>query len=100
MTMPGKVRPPRLRFAARALLLLTALSAVTRAARAQETPPPAGDAPLGAVAMAAAPENSDSARAAFESVLTGTAAPQAVMATLIPVPAAAFLAESVARSAK
>ena len=41
-----------------------------------------------------------SARAAFESVLTGAAAPQSVMATLIPVPAAAFLAVSAGGSAK
>ena len=44
--------------------------------------------------------DADSARAAFESVLTGAAAPQSVMATLIPVPAAAFLAESAGRSGK
>jgi hypothetical protein len=44
--------------------------------------------------------NGDSARAAFESVLTGGEAPRAAMATLIPVPAAAFLAESAGRGAK
>jgi hypothetical protein len=38
--------------------------------------------------------SADSARAAFESVLTGAEAPQAAMATLIPVPPAAFLAEA------
>ena len=36
----------------------------------------------------------DSARAAFESVLTGTAAPRAAMASLIPMPAAAYLADA------
>jgi hypothetical protein len=49
---------------------------------------------------AVASGSADSARAAFESVLTGAAAPQSVMATLIPVPAAAFLAESAGRSGK
>jgi hypothetical protein len=49
---------------------------------------------------AIASANADSARAAFESVLTGVAAPRAVMATLIPVPAAAFLAVSAGGSAK
>ncbi len=43
-----------------------------------------------AIAMGGA----DSARDAFESVLTGAAAPRAVMHALIPVPAAAFLADS------
>ena len=52
------------------------------------------------VTAAIARHGSDSARAAFESVLTGRAAPQAVMATLIPVPAAAFLAESSGGSAR
>ena len=49
---------------------------------------------------AVASGSADSARAAFESVLTGAAAPQSVMATLIPVPAAAFLAVSAGGSAK
>ena len=49
---------------------------------------------------AVASDSADSARAAFESVLTGAAAPRSVMATLIPVPAAAFLAESAGRSGK
>jgi hypothetical protein len=43
---------------------------------------------------ASAPGSSDTARAAFESVLTGMAAPRAVMGALIPMPAAAFLADS------
>lgn len=49
---------------------------------------------------AVASGSADSARAAFESVLTGAAAPRSVMATLIPVPAAAFLAVSAGGSAK
>lgn len=38
--------------------------------------------------------SSDTARAAFESILTGVAAPRAVIGALIPVPPAAFLADS------
>ncbi len=68
---------------AAALLLLTYL----RSGNGTNDAPPL----VARVAMAG---DADSARAAFESVLTGAAAPQAVMATLIPVPAAAFLAES------
>ena len=49
--------------------------------------------------LVAAAGGADSARAAFDSVLTGDAAARAVMATLIPVPEASFLAESVAGSA-
>lgn len=45
-------------------------------------------------AAATADGGADSARAAFESVLTGTAAPRAVIATLIPIPAAAYLADA------
>jgi hypothetical protein len=70
---------------AAALILFTYLRADSRAS---------GDSAVAPVTAAIARGSSDSARAAFESVLTGTAAPQAVMATLIPVPAAAFLAES------
>jgi hypothetical protein len=47
---------------------------------------------IATVAIAAG--GADSARDAFESVLTGAAAPRAVMRALIPVPAAAFLADS------
>jgi hypothetical protein len=43
---------------------------------------------------ASANGSSDTARAAFESILTGIAAPRAVMGALIPVPPAAFLADS------
>lgn len=60
----------------------------------------ATDAPSIASAARVAASNGDSARAAFESVLTGGEAPRAAMATLIPVPAAAFLAESAGRSAR
>jgi hypothetical protein len=49
---------------------------------------------------AVASGGADSARAAFESVVTGVEAPQAAMAKLIPVPDAAFLAESAGRGAK
>jgi hypothetical protein len=58
------------------------------------------DAPPIASAARVAAANRDSARAAFESVLTGGEAPRAAMATLIPVPAAAFLAESAGRGSK
>ena len=58
----------------------------------------AGDAPAASTAIAAG--GADSARAAFESVLTGAAAPRAVMATLIPVPEAAFLADSATGGAR
>jgi hypothetical protein len=44
--------------------------------------------------VAASARNADSARAAFESVLTGDAAPRAVMAALIPVPADAIPVDS------
>jgi hypothetical protein len=59
-----------------------------------------GKAAVAPVTAAVARHGADSARAAFESVLTGGAAPQAVIATLIPVPAAAFLAESAGGSAR
>ena len=51
-------------------------------------------------AVAGAPRSADSARAAFESVLTGDAAPRAVLAALIPVPADAFPADSAGGSAR
>jgi hypothetical protein len=54
----------------------------------------ANDAQPLALTAPAAAGNADAARAAFESVLTGVAAPQAVIGALIPVPAAAFLADS------
>jgi hypothetical protein len=38
--------------------------------------------------------STNTARAAFESILTGVAAPRDVIGALIPVPAAAFLADS------
>jgi hypothetical protein len=60
----------------------------------------ANDALPAGSAAAVAVGGADSARAAFESVLTGDAAPRAVMTTLIPVPAAAFLAESAGGSAR
>ncbi len=54
----------------------------------------ATDARAFALSGRATAGNTDAARAAFESVLTGVAAPQAVIGALIPVPAAAFLADS------
>jgi hypothetical protein len=60
----------------------------------------ANDARPAVSAPGVAAGSADSARSAFESVLTGAAAPQSVMATLIPVPAAAFLAESAGRSGR
>ena len=74
-----------------ALLLFEFLRADSRAA---------GESAVAPVTAAVARHGADSARAAFESVLTGSAAPQAVMSTLIPVPAAAFLAESAGGSAR
>jgi hypothetical protein len=60
---------------------------------------PAGSGSPPAISrLAIASASADSARAAFESVLTGVEAPRAAMATLIPVPSAAFLAESAGRS--
>jgi hypothetical protein len=76
---------------AAALLLLTYLRSGSGSAN---------DARPAVSAPAVASGSADSARAAFESVLTGAAAPQAVMATLIPVPAAAFLAESAGGSGR
>ena len=52
------------------------------------------DAVSTAATVATMARNGDSARAAFESVLTGDAAPRAVMAMLIPVPADAIPADS------
>ena len=52
------------------------------------------DAVTTVATVATTARNGDSARAAFESVLTGDAAPRAVMATLIPVPADAIPADS------
>lgn len=60
----------------------------------------ATDAPPVVARLAIASANAPSARAAFESVLTGVEAPRAAMAMLIPVPTAAFLAESAGRVAK
>jgi hypothetical protein len=76
---------------AAALLLVTYLR--SDAAAANDAPPV-----VARVAIAAA--GADSARAAFESVLTGVESPRAAMATLIPVPAAAFIAESAGRTAR
>lgn len=70
---------------AAALILLTYLRSVGASAN---------DAPSVVATVAMAPASADSARAAFESVLTGDAAPRAVMAALIPVPMDAFAAES------
>ena len=53
-----------------------------------------GDAVPVVATVAAAPRGADSARAAFESVLTGDAAPGSVKATLIPAPVEAFPADS------
>lgn len=50
--------------------------------------------------VAMAPGSADSARAAFESVLTGDAAPRAVMEALMPVPADAFPVDSAGGSAR
>lgn len=76
---------------AAALLLVTYLRSDTAAAN---------DAPPVVARVAIAAAGADSARAAFESVLTGVESPRAAMATLIPVPAAAFLAESAGRAAR
>ena len=51
---------------------------------------PARDAVATVASAAPALRSADSARAAFESVLTGDAAPRAVMTTLIPVPTEAI----------
>ena len=50
--------------------------------------------------VALAPRGADSARAAFESVLTGDAAPGAVMATLLPAPVDALPPDAAGRSSK
>ena len=76
---------------AAALLLVTYLRSGTSGAN---DPPPV----IARVAIASA--SADSARVAFESVLTGVESPRAAMATLIPVPAAAFIAESAGRTAR
>ena len=76
---------------AAAFLLFAFLRADSRAAN---------DSAVAPVMAAVARNGADSARAAFESVLTARAAPQSVMSTLIPVPAAAFLAESAGGSAR
>ncbi len=70
---------------AAALLLFTYL----RSANSAEN-----DVRPAVMTVAVAAGGADSARDAFESVLTGAAAPRAVMHALIPVPAAAFLADS------
>lgn len=54
----------------------------------------ADDAMPTVATVALAPGGADSARAAFESVLTGDAAPGAVMSTLIPAPAEALPPDS------
>jgi hypothetical protein len=76
---------------AAALLLVTYLR--SGASAANDAPPV-----VARVAMASA--SAGSARAAFEYVLTGVESPRAAMATLIPVPAAAFIAESAGRAAR
>lgn len=50
--------------------------------------------------VALAPRGADSARAAFESVLTGDAAPGAVMTTLIPAPIEALPPDSAGGSSR
>jgi len=54
----------------------------------------ADDSRAGIPAPVTADAGADSARAAFESVLTGAAAPGAVMAALIPIPPAGYLADA------
>jgi hypothetical protein len=54
----------------------------------------ADDSRAGVTAPVTADVGADSARAAFESVLTGAAAPGAVMAALIPIPSAGYLADA------
>lgn len=75
---------------AAALLLLTYLRSGNTSA---------GDSPT-VVASAAASHNTDTARAAFESVLTGDAAPRAAMNALIPVPVNAIPADSAGGSGR
>jgi len=58
------------------------------------------DARAAVVASASAPGNTDSARAAFESVLTGEAPPRAAMDALIPVPVNAIPADSAGGSGR
>jgi hypothetical protein len=70
---------------AAALLLFAYLRSASRSA---------GDSMPVIATVASAPRGADSARAAFESVLTGDAAPGAVKAALIPAPAEAFPADS------
>jgi hypothetical protein len=70
---------------AAALLLLTYLRSGSASAN---------DRPV-VVASVASAHNSASARAAFESVLTGDAAPRAAMDALIPVPANAIPANAI-----
>jgi hypothetical protein len=70
---------------AAALLLFTYLRSNGGGADDQRTDVPA---------IAIADGGADSARAAFESVLTGTSAPRAAMASLIPIPATAYLADA------
>lgn len=74
---------------AAALLLVTYL----RSGNASDTRPVA-------VATTAASRNSDSARAAFESVVTGDVAPRAAMDALIPVPVNAIPADSAGGSGR
>ncbi len=76
---------------AAALLLLTYLRAGPGSGR--DTQPTTAS-------VAAVPGSANSARAAFESVLTGDAAPRAVMAALIPVPDDAFAADSAGGGAR
>ena len=74
---------------AAALLLVTYL----RSSTASDTHP-------AVVASATALRGSDSARAAFESVVTGDVAPRAAMDALIPVPATAIPADSAGGSGR
>jgi hypothetical protein len=54
----------------------------------------AGGSMRAVATVASAPRGADSARAAFESVLTGDASPASLKAALIPAPAEAFPADS------
>jgi hypothetical protein len=90
-------------YAARAVLAAVPLglaAAVILLAYLRSGSTSASDARPAAVASAGARGNTESARAAFESVLTGDAAPRAVMAALMPVPADAIPADSAGGSGR
>jgi hypothetical protein len=60
---------------------------------------PRADDELAWASTAAGASSADSARMAFESVLTGDQAPRAVIGSLMPAPASAFLAEAASAGA-